>query len=112
MFRQNNDPTPQYFKNFASRRRSLFVSLFKDDVDPYTLVVSAREKCLIKTSEDKVLFLSGEGKNWAGCDLVARPTNGVRTWLECKDSAMEITIQAPLGADQQKTLDFPQIECL
>ncbi len=93
-------------KTMISRRKTLFLDLFNDDVNPYTGLKVKKSDCLLKTETNIVIFYGGPGRQWADCHLNKKSQLAARIWTVCKGSLFEVN--APL----KKDLKLPKLTCL
>jgi hypothetical protein len=82
---------PTQAKDLILRRKTLFLSLFVDDTDPYTRITNAKSKCLKREEETKVHFSSGAPPEWNSCSSAKKEKIMIRQWIECGSTVWEFT---------------------
>jgi hypothetical protein len=92
---------PDQADKFIEKRKSSFLRLFQDDIDPYTLRKTKRRECLVKVDSHQIEFVPGEGKLWSDCKLSSKqaPQVAVRYWKVCHSTLWEITIKSKQPID-------------
>lgn len=100
MLKENLANTTLYYTRFPKaeervqdRRKKTFLSLFEDEVEPYTGRKLEKSKCINKIESQGVWFFSGEGANWSGCNFASSGPKSVRLWKSCGGDLWEVTIQ-------------------
>lgn len=73
------------------RRRSSFEALFRDETDPYTGKRSEYSKCLLKSDDAGVNFVSGPPPKWRDCLSDQMKNRMTRRWTVCTDFVWELT---------------------
>ena len=75
---------------FISTKRSRFLSLFVDEMDPYLLSPKYYSKCFVNSAKTEVTFWSGKPPDWNECFDVKK-TLAVRRWSFTQDRVFEVT---------------------
>ena len=92
--------------NFIKKRLSAFLNLFKDELNTYTGLVAYKSRCLVKSTDDVVIFYSGDKNFWSECRLknntAAQEKISYRFWKVCKNTVWEITLKS----DQAESFKF------
>ncbi len=89
--------SPEDAQNLIERRRSFFIQLFEDDLDPYTGAKIERKMCLKGKAKDAIEFVPGPGVLWSDCRMNQKSSDlspvAIRVWKACGLNLWEVTFK-------------------